>query len=147
MAKVHKGICKNRIRGKSLAKRIVRAQYYWPTLVADAITYVKKCDQYLRYHNFHQAPPEELTVITIPGPFHWWGIDIMGLFPLASGKIKFLIVAINYFTKWIEAEALATSRLPGPRSFSKNMSWTGLAPLTPSSLIMAPNSPTKISRS
>ncbi|GJY87666.1 putative ribonuclease H-like domain-containing protein [Tanacetum coccineum] len=37
-----------------------------------------------------------------------WGIDIAGPFPVAAGGLKFLIVAIDYFTKWIEAKAVAT---------------------------------------
>ncbi|GJY03263.1 reverse transcriptase domain-containing protein [Tanacetum coccineum] len=41
-------------------------------------------------------------------PFYKWGIDISGPFPEAQGKVKFLIVAIDYFTKWIEAKQVAT---------------------------------------
>ena len=37
-----------------------------------------------------------------------WGIDIVGLLPLGKSQVKFLLVAIDYFTKWVEAEALAT---------------------------------------
>ncbi|KAL0438688.1 UNVERIFIED_CONTAM: Gag-Pol polyprotein [Sesamum latifolium] len=36
-----------------------------------------------------------------------WGIDIVGPFPLAAGQRKFLLVAIDYFTKWVKAEPLA----------------------------------------
>nr|GEW67933.1 reverse transcriptase domain-containing protein [Tanacetum cinerariifolium] len=39
---------------------------------------------------------------------HKWGINIAGPFPEGPGKVKFLIVAIDYFTKWIEAKAVAT---------------------------------------
>nr|KYP48303.1 Pol polyprotein [Cajanus cajan] len=35
-------------------------------------------------------------------------MDILGFFPIAKGQCKFLLVAIDYFTKWIEAEPLAT---------------------------------------
>ncbi|VFQ64159.1 unnamed protein product [Cuscuta campestris] len=41
-------------------------------------------------------------------PFTRWGIDIIGAFPVAQGGKKFVMVAIDYFTKWIEAEAMAT---------------------------------------
>ncbi|VFQ92169.1 unnamed protein product [Cuscuta campestris] len=41
-------------------------------------------------------------------PFARWGIDIIGAFPVAQGGKKFVMVAIDYFTKWIEAEAMAT---------------------------------------
>ncbi|XP_074347267.1 uncharacterized protein LOC141686110 [Apium graveolens] len=36
-----------------------------------------------------------------------WGMDILGPFPVASGQRKFIIVAIDYFMKWIEAKTLA----------------------------------------
>ena len=42
-----------------------------------------------------------------PWPFHTWGIDILGPFPLAIRQMKYLIIAIEYFTKWIEAETVA----------------------------------------
>ena len=49
----------------------------------------------------------DLQPIMNPVPFAQWGMDILGPFPQASGKRKFLIVSIDYFTKWIEAEATA----------------------------------------
>ncbi|GJX56561.1 reverse transcriptase domain-containing protein [Tanacetum coccineum] len=41
-------------------------------------------------------------------PFYKWGIDIAGPFLEGPGKVKFLVVAIDYFTKWIEAKPVAT---------------------------------------
>ena len=46
--------------------------------------------------------------MTAPWPFAQWGLDIMGSFPIAVRQLKFLIVGIDYFTKWVKAEALAT---------------------------------------
>ncbi|GJY23560.1 reverse transcriptase domain-containing protein, partial [Tanacetum coccineum] len=43
-----------------------------------------------------------------PWPFYKWGIDIAGPFLEGPGKFKFLIVAMDYFTKWIEAKAVST---------------------------------------
>ena len=51
---------------------------------------------------------EKLTAITSPWPFSQWGINIVGPLPQGKGQVKFLLVAIDYFTKWVEAEALAT---------------------------------------
>ena len=45
-----------------------------------------------------------MTSISSPWPFSQWGIDTMGLFPLGKKQLRFLIVAIDYFTKWMEAE-------------------------------------------
>nr|GEY62394.1 reverse transcriptase domain-containing protein [Tanacetum cinerariifolium] len=53
-------------------------------------------------------PQQNLTPITSPWPFYKWGIDITGPFSEGPGKVKFLIVAIDYFTKWTEAKPVAT---------------------------------------
>ncbi|GKA15404.1 reverse transcriptase domain-containing protein [Tanacetum coccineum] len=53
-------------------------------------------------------PQQPLTPITALWPFYKWGIDIVGPFPKGPGKVKFLIVAMDYFTKWIEVKAVAT---------------------------------------
>ena len=46
--------------------------------------------------------------IASPWPFAQWGINSVGPFPQGKGEVKFLLVAIDYFTKWVEAKALAT---------------------------------------
>ena len=45
-----------------------------------------------------------MTPISSPRPFAQWGIDIMGPFPLGKKQLKFLIVAVDYFTNWVETE-------------------------------------------
>ncbi|MCI60209.1 gypsy retrotransposon integrase-like protein, partial [Trifolium medium] len=56
----------------------------------------------------HLAPPVELKTISSLWPFAWWGMDLLGPFPIAPGQNRYLIVAVDYFTKWIEAEPLAS---------------------------------------
>ncbi|XP_071712501.1 uncharacterized protein [Rutidosis leptorrhynchoides] len=46
--------------------------------------------------------------VNSPWPFHKWAIDIVGAFPAGPGNVKFLIVAIDCFTKWVEAKAIRT---------------------------------------
>ncbi|GJY90175.1 reverse transcriptase domain-containing protein [Tanacetum coccineum] len=53
-------------------------------------------------------PQQKLTPIMSPWPFYKWGINIADPFPEGVGKVKFLIVAIDYFTKWIKAKPVAT---------------------------------------
>jgi hypothetical protein len=48
-----------------------------------------------------------LTSVYSPWPFHKWAVDIVGPFPLAPEQLMFLIVGVDYFTQWIEAEAVA----------------------------------------
>ena len=51
---------------------------------------------------------EELTPKSALWPFAQWGLDIVGLFPIDLWQLKFLIVGIDYVTKWVEAKTLAT---------------------------------------
>ena len=83
----------------------------------DAQTYVKTCDKCQKFSNVIKHPFEELTPMTAPWPFAQWGLDIMGPFPVAARQLKFLIVGIDYFTKWVEAEAMTTITKKNVRSF------------------------------
>ena len=93
--------------GGSLASKVLRAGFYWPTVRQDCVGYAQRCKQCQQHADWHKAPPEELRSIYSPWPFHTWGIDILGPFPLAIRQMKYLIVVIEYFTKWIEAEPVA----------------------------------------
>ena len=108
MRKVHERICGNHLGARSLVHKLIRARYYWPTMLKDAQAYVKACDKCQRFSNFIRQPSEELITMMAPWPFVQWGLDIMGLFPTALRQLKFLVVDIDYFTKWVEAEPLAT---------------------------------------
>ena len=83
----------------------------------DAIELVKKCDKCQRFGNVQRLPAKRLTTITSPWPFAQCGIDIIGPLPLGKGQVKFLLVAIDYFIKWVNAEALATITKAKIRSF------------------------------
>ena len=108
MREVYKGICGNHSRSWSLVHKLVWAGYYWPTMQKDAHAYVKTCDKCQRYGNLIRQPTEKLTLMMAPWHFAKWGLDIMGLFPTAIRQLKFLVVGTDYFTKQVEAEALAT---------------------------------------
>ena len=73
-----------------------------------ALELVKKCDKCQRFKNVQRLLAERMTMITSPWPFAQWGIDIVGPLPLGKGQVKFLLVAIDYFTKWVQVEALTT---------------------------------------
>jgi len=65
------------------------------------------CEQCQKYVDWCHAPAEDLRSISSPWPFHTLGIDILDYFPLALRQMKYLNVAIEYFTKWIEVEPVA----------------------------------------
>ncbi|GJU85428.1 reverse transcriptase domain-containing protein [Tanacetum coccineum] len=88
--------------------KALRTGYYWPTMHKDARALIKACQECQVHKPVPRNPQEKLNPITSPWPFYKWGIDIAGPFPEGPGKVKFLIVAMDYFTKWIEAKPVAT---------------------------------------
>ena len=108
LAETHEGICGQHLGSRALASKILRAGFFWPTMKEDALNKVRKCDSCQRHAPVVSAPISELQSVIEPTPFAKWGLDILGPFPQATGGRKFLIVATDYFTKWIEAEPLAT---------------------------------------
>ena len=108
LKEVHEGICGNHIGARILAGKVLRQGYYWPTMLKDAIDLVRKCRICQEHAKVSRLPAEPLTSITNPWPFQQWGLDILGPLPMGKGQCKFIIVAVDYFTKWAEAEPLAT---------------------------------------
>ena len=108
MREVHEGIYGNHSGARSLAHKILRIGYFWPTLNQDTTEFVLKCDKCQRFANIPHAPPTELITLCSPYPSTKWGIDLVGPLPTGRGQTKFTIVAIDYFTKWVEAESLTT---------------------------------------
>ncbi|XP_016164312.1 uncharacterized protein LOC107606810 [Arachis ipaensis] len=85
LREVHEGCCGHHIGGKALVWKLVRAEYYWPSMMADSKEFVKKCRRCQENANFH--------------------------------KVKYLIVAIDYYTKWVKAEPLASISSTNCRKF------------------------------
>ena len=108
LEEIHQGVCGDHTYPRSLVNKTVRTGYFWPTMQMDAVELVKKCDRCQRYDNVQRLPAERLTTISASWPFAQWGIDIVGPLPQDKDQVKFLLVAIDYFTKWVEVEALAT---------------------------------------
>ncbi|GMH07670.1 hypothetical protein Nepgr_009510 [Nepenthes gracilis] len=103
LQEVHLGICGSHIGGKNLAFKIMRQGYYWPTMRSDAMDFVRKCENCQVHGSVSHQPHVELQALQSPWPFARWGLDILGPFPIAPAQRKFLIVGIDYFTKWVEA--------------------------------------------
>jgi hypothetical protein len=64
-----------------------------------------------------EKSPEKLNPISSPWPFAKWGVDIVGPMPPGKSGKKFLLVAVDYFTKWAEAKAFATITTANVRKF------------------------------
>lgn len=73
----------------------------------DCLAFTQKCLACQKHGNVIHAPTTELHSMVSPWPFAQWGIDIVGPFPVGRAQMRFLLMAVDYFTKWVEAEPLA----------------------------------------
>jgi len=88
LADIHDGICGQHLGAKALAKKVQRAGYFWPTMLKGAKDYVNLCDKCQRHGDMDITAPAELTSLVSPWPLSWWGIDLLGPFPIAAGQLK-----------------------------------------------------------
>nr|GEX22406.1 reverse transcriptase domain-containing protein [Tanacetum cinerariifolium] len=80
LREIHEGSCNMYAGPRSVVAKALRLGYYWPTMHADAMKLIRECTS-----------------------------SQLDLFPEGPGKVKFLIVAIDYFTRWTEAKRVATT--------------------------------------
>ena len=106
LREVHEGICCSHIGSRILAHKLLRQGYYWLKMQNNIENFIK-CDRCQRNANVHNVSASQLTLILSPWSFVMWGMDILSPFPMVTDQKKFLIVAIDYFAKWVEAEPLA----------------------------------------
>ena len=76
----------------------------------DAAKYVRKYEQCQKHAPLIHQPTGHLNPVNSPWLFAQWGLDILSPFPRATGNHQFVLVAVDYFTKWVEVEALANIR-------------------------------------
>nr|CAN66964.1 hypothetical protein VITISV_013143 [Vitis vinifera] len=108
MREVHAGVCGPHMGGHMLARKIMRTGYFWLTMETDCCRFVQKCPECQIHGDLIHAPPLELHALTSPWPFSVWGIDIIGkVSPKSSSGHEFILIAIDYFTKWVEAASYA----------------------------------------
>ncbi|RDY06354.1 Pol polyprotein, partial [Mucuna pruriens] len=71
---------------------------------SDCYQHVWKCAKFQIYANHLNVAPFALHNLNAPWPFSMWGIDVIGpIEPKASNGHRFILMAIDYFTKWVEA--------------------------------------------
>ena len=101
---VHELSCGPNMNVHMLSQKIMRQGYYWTTIEADCAAHVRKCHQCQVHGDLKHMPPMPLHTMTSPWPFSTWGLDIIGkIHPTTSNGHEFIIIAIDYFTKWVEA--------------------------------------------
>ncbi|GJZ89228.1 reverse transcriptase domain-containing protein [Tanacetum coccineum] len=82
--------------------------FYWPTIIKEAYTLVFLCEACQKTGNVSKRDKMSLTNIQVCEIFDVWGIEFMGPFP-KSHKFEYILVTVDYVSKWAEAQALPTN--------------------------------------
>ncbi|GJU10258.1 reverse transcriptase domain-containing protein [Tanacetum coccineum] len=90
------------------AKKVFDAGFFWPMIYKDAHELVKNCDSCQRQGKISQRDEMPQNSIQVCEIFDVWGIDFIGSFPSSRGN-KYILVAVDYLSKWVEAKALPTN--------------------------------------
>ncbi|KAM6543139.1 hypothetical protein CsatB_007586 [Cannabis sativa] len=94
--------------GQRTAAKVLQSGYYWPSMFKDAYEFARRCDRCQRVGNISARNEMPLQVILEVELFDVWGIDFMGPFPPSFGNL-FILVAVDYVSKWVEAIASPTN--------------------------------------
>jgi hypothetical protein len=85
------------------ALNILRMSYFWTYLFKDCIIVVQKFHACQTYNKKIRSHPTPLHPVVSVGPFSKWGIDFMKCNPHSAKEHGYIIVVVDYFTKWAEA--------------------------------------------
>nr|GEZ52462.1 reverse transcriptase domain-containing protein [Tanacetum cinerariifolium] len=102
------------------ARKVFDSGFYWPTIYRDAQNLVKNYDVCQRQGKISQRDEMPQNSIQVCKIFHIWGINFMGPFPSSRGN-KYILVAVDYLSKWVEAKALPTNDSRVVCKFLKNL--------------------------
>ncbi|XP_051140140.1 uncharacterized protein LOC127257718 [Andrographis paniculata] len=104
MEEVNEGICCAHRAGLNMRWAIHRMGFYWPKIFDDCIRFAKGFQECQKHGPLHHLPRVDLQTMVKPWPFKAWALDVIGkIHPASSKQHSFILVATDYFTKWVEA--------------------------------------------
>jgi hypothetical protein len=96
----------NHASSRTLVVKAFRFGYYWPPAFKDAEELVRHCKGCQFFAKQAHVPAHNVICIPPSWPFSCWGLDVVGPLKHAPGGFKYIYVAIDKFTKWIEYKPL-----------------------------------------
>jgi hypothetical protein len=106
LREIPQGECGHHTSSRALVAKAFRHGFYWLTALQDADQLVKHCNGCQHFSKHQHTPAVALKTIPLTWPFTVWGLDMVGPFKTAPGGLTHLLVAVDKFTKWIEAKPI-----------------------------------------
>jgi hypothetical protein len=96
---------------KTIAFKIIRKGYYWPSIFQDSYKFSRSCDKCQKFVGKERLSSMPIQPVLPDFPFSKWGMYFIGpINPPSSAGQVFILTATYYFTKWIEVVPLKHSR-------------------------------------
>ncbi|GKB11395.1 putative nucleotidyltransferase, ribonuclease H [Tanacetum coccineum] len=89
-------------------RKVYKSGFFWPSIFKNAKDYVSKCDACQKSRNISSRNEMPQNNIQVCDVFDVWGLDFIGPFPDLRGN-KYILMAVDYVSKWVEAQALPTN--------------------------------------
>ena len=117
MNAMHSGVVGGCHYGQTATSDKVTQRFWWPNVTADTRALVRSCFACQKANPANKPPAATLHPVPVSHIFHRWGIDLVG--PLQETPLgnKFIIVATEYLTRWVEAEAIPNKSADGVHLF------------------------------
>jgi hypothetical protein len=106
LREIHQGECGHHASSRDLVAKAFRHGFYWPMAKQNAEQLVKQYNGCQRFSKHRNTPAAALKTIPLTWPFAVWGLDMVGPFKIAPRGLTHLLVAVDKFTKWIEAKPI-----------------------------------------
>jgi ribonuclease HI len=104
MKEIHTGLCGAHIGSRPVLRKVFRQGFYWPKAASDAADLVQKCENCQKCARDQKQPSSLTQLIQPTWPLQRWGLDLLGPLPPAQGNLKYVVVTVEYFSKWTEAK-------------------------------------------
>jgi hypothetical protein len=112
-----------------MAAKAFRAGFYWLTTIKNAKDIIRQCEACQRFVSRPHAAAPELQPIPLSSPFAQWGLDMVGkLHKSWLGGHIYMLVAVDKFTKWIEATPVTTQDSIAAINFIKSIVFCSRVP-------------------
>ncbi|KAK4854138.1 hypothetical protein QYF36_019483 [Acer negundo] len=119
----HSKECGGHFKAIRTSRKVLQSGFYWPTIFQDARNFVEACDRCQRTGNISKRDEMPLNMMLEMELFDVWGIDLMGPFPSSNGN-QYILVAVDYVSKWVEAIATPKSNANVVTKFLKKNIFT-----------------------
>ncbi|KAK8980795.1 hypothetical protein V6N11_047926 [Hibiscus sabdariffa] len=115
----HSYSCGGHFGPKRTAHKILECGFFWPSIFRDAYFFCKTCEKCQRVSNLSRKSEMPMNPIHVCKVFDVWGLDYMGPFVSSFGN-TYIILAVDYVSKWVEAKATRNNDARTTVNFLKN---------------------------